>query len=169
MKNYKEKLKDIQAFVFDIDGVLTDGKILVTTEGHLLRSMSVKDGFAIKTAVDKGYKIGIISGGTNQGVVTRLNRLGVEDVFLGAEDKKSVLKNFMNKNGVQPAQVLYMGDDIPDIEVLQMVGVATCPQDAVPIIKGLCDYISHKNGGDGCVREIIEQVLKVKGDWFQNP
>lgn len=169
MKNYKEKLKDISAFVFDIDGVLTDGTVLVTSEGELLRAMSIKDGFAIKTALEKGYKVGVISGGTNKGVETRLRKLGVQDIFLGADHKIEFLKNFLNRNAITPGQVLYMGDDIPDIEVMKMVGVATCPQDAVPQVKGLCDYISHKNGGQGCAREIIEQVLKVKGHWFANP
>lgn len=169
MKNYKEKLKDVNAFVFDIDGVLTNGSVLITSEGDLLRSMNIKDGFAIKTALQKGYKVGVISGGTNEGVKIRLNNLGVEDVYLGADMKESYLKNFLNKNRISPEQVLYMGDDIPDIVVMKLVGVATCPQDAVPQVKGLCDYISHKNGGEGCVREIIEQVLKVKGHWFANP
>lgn len=164
--SYKEYLKNISTFIFDIDGVLTDGNIQISTSGELLRTMNTKDGFAMKTAIDKGFHICIISGGNNEGVRVRLNNLGVKDVFLGADNKIEILKNYLKENDIDLKNVLYMGDDLPDFEVMSMVGMAVCPQDAVPEIKAVSKYISHKEGGKGCVRDIIEQVLKVHGKWF---
>lgn len=167
-KNYKEYLKDITTFVFDVDGVFTDGSLLITSEGEMLRKMSVKDGYALKTALQKGYNVCIITGGTNEGVRLRLSGLGVSDIYLGAHYKEEILKEYLTKREILLENILYMGDDMPDIPPMKMVGLPTCPQDAIPEVKEVAKYISHKNGGDACVRDVIEQVLKVRGDWHSN-
>ena len=167
-KSYKEYLNHITTFIFDIDGVLTDGSVTVTTSGELLRKMNIKDGYALKTAVDLGYHICIISGGSNDGVRIRLNGLGITNVYLGTHNKIDQLNEFLSKYKIQPEQVLYMGDDLPDYHVMQKVGLPCCPQDAVPEIKSISKYISHKNGGFGAARDVIEQVLKVQGKWHLN-
>jgi 3-deoxy-D-manno-octulosonate 8-phosphate phosphatase (KDO 8-P phosphatase) len=164
-KSYKTFLKDISTFVFDVDGVLTDGTVLISTEGELLRSMSVKDGYAIKTAVDKGYTVCIISGGSNEGVRKRLAGLGVQHIYLGTSKKETPFTTFLIENKIDSKNVLYMGDDIPDIPPMLKVAIAACPQNAVQEVKAVCNYVSHKTGADGCVRDVIEQVLKVKGHW----
>lgn len=167
-KNYKEYLADITTFVFDVDGVFTDGTVLVDATGEMLRTMNVKDGFALKTAMQKGYNVCIITGGTNEGVKIRLEGLGVTDIFMGAHHKTTPLKEYLKTNNIAAKNVLYMGDDMPDIPPMQYVGLATCPQDAIPEVKAVSQYISHKNGGNACVRDVIEQVLKVRGDWLGN-
>ncbi|MGP1994177.1 KdsC family phosphatase [Zobellia laminariae] len=167
-KSYKEYLKNIDTFVFDVDGVFTDSTLLITSEGEMLRKMSVKDGYAVKTALQKGYKICIISGGTNEGVRNRLQALGVKDIYLGAHHKMDALKEYMDNHNVDVSTMLYMGDDIPDIPVMKAVALPSCPQNAVQEVKAVSMYVSHKNGGEGCVRDVIEQVLKVKGDWMTN-
>ncbi len=167
-KSYKEYLNHITSFIFDIDGVLTDGTVTVTTSGELLRKMNIKDGYALKTAVDLGYHICIISGGSNDGVRIRLNGLGITDVYLGTHNKIEQLNEFLTKYSIKPEQVLYMGDDLPDYHVMQKVGLPCCPQDAVPEIKSISRYVSHKNGGNGAARDVIEQVLKVQGKWHLN-
>lgn len=167
-KSYKEYLKDITTFVFDVDGVFTDGTLLITSDGEMLRKMSVKDGFALKTAIMKGYNVCIITGGTNEGVRKRLEGLGVEHIYLGAHLKEVPLKEYLELNQIDLKHVLYMGDDMPDIPPMKMVGLPTCPQDAIPEVKEIAKYISHKNGGDACVRDVIEQVMKVRGDWAGN-
>lgn len=166
--SYKELLNDITTFILDIDGVLTDGTVLVTTSGEMLRNMNIKDGYAIKTAVDNGYNICIISGGSNEGVRVRLEGLGVKDIHLGVKDKIQFLNDFLENNAIDRNHALYMGDDIPDYQVMQLVGLPTCPQDAAPEIKAISKYISHKNGGKGAVRDVIEQVMKVQGKWMKN-
>ncbi len=167
-KSYKEYLEHITTFIFDVDGVLTDGTVTLTTEGELLRTMNIKDGFAMKTAVDAGFNVCIISGGSNEGVRKRLQGLGITDVYLGAHHKTEQLDEYLDIYNIKPEQAIYMGDDIPDFPVMQMVGLPCCPQDAAPEIKAISKYISHKNGGKGCVRDIIEQVLKVQGKWNGN-
>ncbi|WP_452223535.1 KdsC family phosphatase [Lacinutrix chionoecetis] len=164
-KSYKEYLKNINTFILDVDGVLTDGSLTITTSGEMLRTMNVKDGYALKQALNKGYNVCIISGGTNEGVKKRLEHLGVLDVFLGAHNKTEPFKKYLLKRKIEAKNVLYMGDDIPDIPVMQLAGLATCPQDAVQEVKGVSHYISHKLGGKGCVRDVIEQVLKLNNDW----
>ena len=163
--NYKEMLRDVTTFVFDVDGVFTDSSVLITTTGELLRKMSVRDGYAVKTAIDKGYRLCVISGGSNEGVRQRLQGLGVTDIFLGAGHKEDRLREYMLDYGIAPGEILYMGDDIPDIPAMRMVGMVACPQNAVPEVKALSHYISHLNGGEGCVRDIIQQVMKVQGNW----
>lgn len=167
-KSYKEYLKHITTFIFDVDGVLTDGTIMVTTQGEMFRTMNVKDGYSLKTAVEQGFKVCVISGGTNEGVRVRLQNLGIKDIFLGAQHKTEILEDYMQKNNLTRENVLYMGDDLPDYHIMQEVGLPTCPQDAVPEIKALSKYVSHKKGGKGCVRDVIEQVLKVQGKWIIN-
>ena len=165
MKNYKSLLPKIKTFIFDVDGVLTDGKFMITTEGELLRSFDTKDGYAMKCALIKGYKIAIISGGTNEGVRQRFKELGVFDIYLGAHHKIEAYQDLLDNYALHPDEILYIGDDIPDIAVMEKVGVGCCTADAVPDVKAIADYISHKKGGEGCVREIIEQVLRVQGKW----
>jgi 3-deoxy-D-manno-octulosonate 8-phosphate phosphatase (KDO 8-P phosphatase) len=167
-KNYKEYLNQITTFIFDVDGVFTDGTLLITSKGEMLRKMNVKDGYALKTALQKGYNVCIISGGTNEGVRNRFKVLGVKDIYLGAHHKQEQLEEYFDIHNIKSENVLYMGDDVPDIPPMKMVQLATCPQNAVAEVKSICDYVSHKNGGEGCVRDIIEQVLKVRGDWNSN-
>ncbi|MEY8020158.1 KdsC family phosphatase [Muriicola sp. SD30] len=167
-KSYKTYLSQITTFVFDVDGVLTDGRVLITSEGDLLRTMNIQDGYAIKTAIQKEYNICIITGGTNEGVRQRLKGLGVKDINLGAHNKVEILEEYLENNHILPEHVLYMGDDIPDIPAMQQVKLACAPQNAAPEVKAICKYISHKYGGEGCVRDVVEQVLKARGDWFKN-
>ena len=167
-KSYKTFLKDITTFIFDVDGVFTDGSLLITTNGEMLRKMSVKDGYALKVALNKGYNICIITGGTNEGVRNRLRGLGVTDIYMGAHHKIDALEEYLDIYGIDDQQVLYMGDDIPDIPPMKRVALAACPQNAVPEVKAISRYISHINGGQGCVRDVIEQVLKVRGDWMDH-
>ncbi|WP_306350928.1 KdsC family phosphatase [Flavobacterium sp. '19STA2R22 D10 B1'] len=167
-RNYKEIMNDITTFIFDIDGVLTDSTISVTTSGEMLRTMNIRDGYAIKTAIETGYNVCIISGGSNEGVRVRMKGLGVTDIHLGTHNKVETFNEYLKANNIQAGQVLYMGDDIPDYHVMKLVGLATAPQDAVPEIKQLCNYISHINGGRGCVRDVIEQVMKVQEKWMSH-
>ncbi|MCB0463469.1 MAG: HAD hydrolase family protein [Flavobacteriaceae bacterium] len=167
-KSYKEQLNNITTFIFDVDGVLTDGTVTVTTSGDMLRKMNIKDGYALKTAIDNGYNICIISGGSNEGVRLRLQGLGVTDIFLGVQNKVEQLNNYLSKKNIDSKCAIYMGDDIPDFKVMQLVGLPCCPQDAAPEIKAISSYISHKNGGKGAARDIIEQVMKVQGKWNKN-
>ena len=164
--NYKENLKNIKAFIFDVDGVLTDGKLLISETGELLRSMNVKDGFAMKFAIDNGFKIGIISGGTNEVVRKRLSDLGIEEIHLKSHNKIVPFNNFKDKYGLQAENILVMGDDIPDIPIIKAAGIGCCPQDAVQEVKNSSDYISQKSGGMGAVRDIIEQVMKIHKKWI---
>lgn len=167
-KSYKEYLEHITTFVFDVDGVLTTGDVMVTTEGEQYRTMNTKDGYAITTAIRQGYRVCIISGGTNEGVRKRLERLGVQDIFLGTHEKLQFLKDYVDKNNLQYENLIFVGDDIPDYHVMKIVGLPCAPQDAVPEIKAISKYVSHKKGGEGCARDVIEQVLKVQGKWMQN-
>lgn len=167
-KSYKELMNDIKAFIFDIDGVLTDGTVHIAEDGQLLRQMNIKDGYAMKVAIDKEYPICIISGGSNEGVRIRLQNLGIKDVYLATPDKVEKFHEICDAYQLKPEEILYMGDDIPDYLVMQKVGLPTCPQDAVQEIKGISKYISHANGGKGAVRDVIEQVLKVQGKWMDD-
>lgn len=165
-ESYKTLLNRVENFIFDVDGVLTDGSLLITSKGDQLRRMYIGDGYAIKAALQKGYKVCIISGGKNEGVRERLRGLGVTDIYLGIDNKTEVLEEYLDLYELDPEKTLYMGDDIPDLYVMQKVGLPACPQNGVPEIKAISKYISHRSGGDGCVRDVIEQVLKVRGDWL---
>jgi 3-deoxy-D-manno-octulosonate 8-phosphate phosphatase (KDO 8-P phosphatase) len=163
--NYKTKLHNIKAFVFDVDGVFTDGMVLATGDGDFLRMHNAKDGYAVRVAVQLGYPVGIITGGASESIRARFKMLGVTDVYLASSNKIEDFRDFYFKYHLQPDEVLYMGDDIPDVEVLKMCGLATCPSDAVQEVKEICAYISDKNGGAGCVRDVIEQTLRLQGRW----
>lgn len=167
-KSYKEYLHQITTFVFDVDGVLTDGTVHVTSTGEMLREMNIRDGYALKAAVDCGYHVVIISGGSNDGVRIRLRNLGITNIHLAVPDKVETLKEFCDVYGVSLENILYMGDDLPDYHVMQLVGLPTCPQDASPEIKAISAYVSHKDGGKGAVRDVIEQVMKVQGNWMKD-
>lgn len=165
-KNYKQLLRDVKAFVFDIDGVLTDGTVQVLENGEMARTMNTRDGYALQHAVKSGYVIGIISGGRSEPTRSRLEKLGIQDIYLGITDKLDSLKEFMHIHNLKYGNILYMGDDMPDYEVMQKCGIPCCPKDAAQEIKELSVYISDKNGGAGCVRDIIEQVMKVHKKWM---
>lgn len=158
-------MNDINTFVFDVDGVLTDSSVHITPTGEMLRTMNIRDGFAMKAALESGYNVCIISGGNNEGVRIRLRNLGITDIHLASPDKVETFKAYAELYAIKPENVLYMGDDIPDYHVMQLVGLPTCPQDASPEIKAICIYISHKKGGQGAVRDVIEQVMKVQHKW----
>jgi len=163
--SYKQLLPKITTFIFDVDGVLTSGMLTIMPDGELVRHMNVKDGYAMKTALNKGFKVCIISGGTNKAVKSRLAALGIKDIYLGAHNKINEYKEILEKYNLNHENVLYMGDDIPDIPVMQKVGLASCPNNAVPEVQQAARYISNIKGGEGCVRDVIEQVLKVQGKW----
>jgi 3-deoxy-D-manno-octulosonate 8-phosphate phosphatase (KDO 8-P phosphatase) len=165
IENFKTKLKRVKTFLFDVDGVLTDGCITLLPTGEEMRTMNTKDGFALQLAIKKGYRIAIITGGKSESVRKRLNRLGITDVYLGANDKLDIYKEYIEIHNLNQEDILYMGDDIPDYEVMKRVGIPTCPHDSAPEIKALCIYVSDKKGGAGCVRDVIEQVMKVQGTW----
>jgi len=166
--NYKALLPNITTFIFDVDGVLTNGKVLITSQGEMYREMDTKDGYALKCALVQGYKVCIISGGTNEGVRNRLKALGIYNIYLGAHHKQEPFQDLIDSYDLKPEEILYMGDDVPDIVVMEQVAVAACPNDAVSDVKEIANYISHKKGGEGCVREIIEQTLRVQGKWLTN-
>jgi 3-deoxy-D-manno-octulosonate 8-phosphate phosphatase (KDO 8-P phosphatase) len=168
MTNYKELLKHITTFVFDYDGVLTEGIVMLTEKGETLRSANVRDGYALQLAVKKGYRIAVISGGKSPSMYNRLASLGIKDVFLGVEHKIEVFEKFLEENNITREEVVYMGDDIPDYHVMKRAAVAACPADAAEEIRSISKYISHYNGGRGCVRDIIEQVLKLQSNWMDD-
>ncbi len=163
--NIKAAFHPIKAFVLDVDGVLTDGSILVTNTGEEHRIMHTKDGYAIQHAVKQGYFVFVITGGKSEGVALRLQRLGAQEIHLGIHDKKAVLATLMTRYGLQPEQVVYMGDDLPDLAAMPLAGLIACPKDAVPEIKAIAHYHSPFDGGKACVRDLIEQVLRLQGKW----
>lgn len=166
--NYREKLKLINTFIFDYDGVLSDGSVLMTSNGDALRKSNVKDGYALQLARKKNYRVAIISGGYTEAIYHRLGSLRVTDVFLKVENKLEVFEKYISEHNLKPENILYMGDDIPDLSVMKEVGVPVCPADAAEEVKAASIYISHRNGGEGCVRDVIEQVLKVQGLWLND-
>lgn len=160
-----KRFSQVKVFVFDIDGVLTNGQLLVQEDGALLRSMNIKDGYALQLAVKKKYPIVIISGGTSKGAQIRLKRLGIEQVFIGIKDKTKLLKDLIELNKWESDHLLYMGDDMPDLAVMQLCGFKSCPKDAAMELQEIADYISPINGGQGCVRDVVEKVMKIHGNW----
>ncbi len=165
MINVLEKFTYIRTFVFDVDGVLTDGTVLLLPNGEQSRKMSIRDGYALQLAVKQGYRIAVISGGRSESVVARLNGLGITDVFTGVLNKAEKLEDYALEHDLRWDEVLFMGDDIPDYRAMQLCGLSTCPADACPEIKSVSMYVSPVNGGQGCVRDVIEKVLKLNGHW----
>ena len=166
MINYKEKLHMVRAFVFDFDGVMTDGSVWTYADRETVRCGNIKDGYALQYAVKKGYTVAVISGATSQSIDNRMRMLGVEQVYTGCGNKRTAFQQFLEKNHLGKEEVLCMGDDIPDIPMLEQAGVATCPSDAAVEIKEMVDYISPLGGGKGCVRDVIEQVLRLHNQWY---
>ena len=166
MINYKEKLQPVKAFVFDFDGVMTNGDVWVFGDGETVRCGNIKDGFAVQYAVKKGYIVALISGATSKSIDNRMKMLGVEQVYTGCADKIKTYDEFLKNNDLTDEQVLCMGDDLPDYPMMNRVGVSACPADAAVEIKEIADYISLYPGGKGCVRDVIEQVLRLHGNWF---
>lgn len=166
--NILAAFKPIKLFALDVDGVLTDGSLLVMGDGQLVRRMNIKDGYALQLAIKRGYHIIIISGGNSEAVKIRLEKLGVKDVFMSVLNKKEVLINYMQQQNITKEEVLYMGDDMPDIGVMQVAGLACCPSDAVAEVRDISGYISPIKGGEGCVRDVIEKVLKLNAHWHDD-
>jgi 3-deoxy-D-manno-octulosonate 8-phosphate phosphatase (KDO 8-P phosphatase) len=157
--------KKIACFVFDVDGVLTNGNLLIMPNGVMARTMNIKDGYALQLAVKKGYKVWIISGGNSEEVKNRLNLLGINEVHMKVADKKELLVSLAKDQDVALDSILYMGDDMPDYEAMQLVGIAACPSDAAMDIKSIAQYKALTKGGEGCAREVIEKVLKLNDLW----
>jgi len=160
-----EKFSGIKTLIFDVDGVFTNGTVLMLESGELVRQMSARDGFAIRLAIDKGYRICIITGGTHSGILGRLEALGVDEIYTGIDHKLPVFREYLTRKNIHPESVLYCGDDLPDLPVLKEVFLSACPNDAAPELLEHCDYISPKPGGHGCVRDLIEKVLKSQKNW----
>ncbi|MEY2752065.1 MAG: 3-deoxy-D-manno-octulosonate 8-phosphate phosphatase KdsC [Bacteroidota bacterium] len=163
--NYKTKLAGIKALAFDVDGVLTDGTVHILPGQEPVRTFHSKDGYALQVAARQGLQLAIITGGKSETVKERLKALGVQDVWLGARHKIEAYEEWLARYGLRDDEVLYMGDDLPDTEVLQRSGLSCCPHDSAPEIRALVDYVSPIDGGKGCVREVIEQVLRAQGRW----
>lgn len=163
--NVLEKFQKIHTFIFDVDGVFTNSHVLVLESGKLLRKMNIRDGYAVKKAVQEGFRIAIITGGKSKGVVTRLKNLGVQDVYSGVQNKLEVYREFIYAYDLDEEGVLFMGDDLPDYDIMRHVGLPTCPHDTAPELLPVVKYVSPKKGGEGCVRDVIEKVLKLQGKW----
>lgn len=158
-------LKKITCFVFDVDGVLTNGNLFILPDGVMARSMNIKDGYALQLAIKKGYKVWIISGGNSEDVKNRLGLLGIVEVHMKVANKKELLQTLALENGIGLDTILYMGDDMPDLEAMQIAGIAACPSDAAMDIKSIAQYKAVAKGGEGCAREVIEKVLKLNDEW----
>jgi 3-deoxy-D-manno-octulosonate 8-phosphate phosphatase (KDO 8-P phosphatase) len=166
--NILQHFTSIKTFVFDVDGVLTNGSLIILPNGVMARTMNVKDGYALQLAVKKGFKVAIISGGNSVEVIERLQLLGITNIYMKTTNKLAALQHLIQKYQLQPEDILFMGDDMPDIEVMQNVGLACCPADAVDEVKAVSKYISPLNGGQGCVRDVIEKTLKLNHCWVHS-
>ncbi|MEI6899687.1 MAG: HAD hydrolase family protein [Bacteroidota bacterium] len=166
MSNYKERLVSINTFIFDYDGVLSDGSIITLDDGEAYRTTNVKDGYALQLAIKKGYRVVVISGARANCMIHRLTALNITEYFLGIENKMEVFQKYLADHKIASDSVLYMGDDIPDYEVMKASGISACPADAAEEIKKISSYISPFSGGKCCVRDVIEQVMKVQGKWM---
>ncbi len=166
MSNYKSLLTKVNTFIFDFDGVMTDGTVILQHDDHPLRTANVKDGYVLQLAVRLGYNVSVISGGISRSMDNRFEALNIKDAYTGVRNKLERYRQYLKEKNILPEQVVYMGDDIPDIPVMKEVGVPVCPADAAEEVKQVAVYISDKKGGEGCVRDIIEQVLKVQGKWM---
>lgn len=163
-----DKFNAVRAFILDVDGVMTDNTVHVTESGEQLRSMSIRDGLGLKIALKNGFPVCIITGGRSQGVVKRLAGLGVEHIYTNVEDKWPVFLQFLQTHGLKATEICYMGDDLPDLQILRKVGLSACPADAVPEVLNTVDYISPIAGGKGCLRDVIEKVLKTQGKFLSD-
>ena len=167
MSTINYDLTKIRAFVFDVDGVLSRDVVSLHPNGDPMRTVNIKDGYAMQLAVKLGYQVAIITGGYTDSVRIRFERLGVKHIYMRSAVNINDYQNFLNKTGLKPEEVMYAGDDIPDYEVMRLAGLPVAPADAAPEIKSIAKYISHKNGGDGIARDVIEQTLKAQGRWMQ--
>ncbi|HNX54676.1 MAG TPA: HAD hydrolase family protein [Prolixibacteraceae bacterium] len=165
MTFFKEKLKNVKAFIFDVDGVLSLDTSALDEYGDPVRTANVKDGFAIRYALKNGFQVAIITGANTVRVKLRYSKLGVEHIYLNSFEKLSCLNDILDKTGLKKSEILYMGDDLVDLPVMKEIGIPTCPSDAVPEVKAAAIYISDRKGGEGCVRDVIEQVLRSQGKW----
>jgi len=168
MGNFKEDIVRTEAFVFDVDGVMTDGGIVPTADGDFIRRYNAKDGYALAYAVKLGYKVCVISGGRGRILESRLKMLGIKEYHLDCMDKIATLRDYFRREGLDPANVVYMGDDIPDLECMREVGIPVCPADAAAEVVEASRYVSQFAGGAGAVRDIVEQVLRARGDWARD-
>jgi 3-deoxy-D-manno-octulosonate 8-phosphate phosphatase (KDO 8-P phosphatase) len=159
------EFKKIKCFVFDVDGVLTNGNLLVMPGGLMARAMNIKDGYAMQLAIKKGYQVWVISGGNSDEVKSRLNNLGITEVHMKVGDKLALLKELIILNSISLEEIIYMGDDMPDYDAMKEVGIAACPSDACFDIKQISTYLSTYKGGEGCARDVIEKVLKLNDHW----
>ena len=166
MSSINYDLNKIKAFVFDVDGVLSCDVVSLHPNGDPMRTVNIKDGYALQLAVKKGYQVAIITGGYTEAVKIRFSRLGITHIYMKSAVMVHDYRDFLEKTGLQPEEVMYAGDDIPDYEVMQLVGLPVAPADAAPEIKRIAKYISHKNGGEGVARDIIEQTMKAQGHWM---
>lgn len=166
--NYLEKLKNIRAFVFDVDGVFTDGSIYLLPGGNMCRVMNVLDGYAVVKALKNHFKIGIITGGDDPEVRNRIHYLGITDYYAKSSDKLKDFDDFKTKYGLENHEIFTMGDDVPDIPILRASGLSSCPNNAVPQVKEIAEYISPLEGGRGAVRNVIEMVMRVQGSWYED-
>ena len=166
MSSINYALTRIKAFVFDVDGVLSRGVIPLSPDGDPMRTVNIKDGYALQLAVKKGYHVAIITGAYTEAVRVRFSRLGITHIYLKSAIKIRDYQDFLSKTGVQPEEVMYAGDDIPDYEVMQLAGLPVAPADAAPEIKQIAKYISSRKGGEGVARDVIEQTLKAQGHWM---
>lgn len=160
--------EQIRAFVFDMDGVLTDGTLFMHGDGQWVRRMHIKDGYALQLAVKKGFQVCVISGSDAPPVTERLSKLGVKEVHMQVVDKRKALQGFLDRSGLSAEQVLYMGDDMPDITVMKLCGISACPHDAASDVLSIAQYVSPVKGGEGCVRDVIESVLRIQDRWHDN-
>lgn len=167
-KNFREGLQRVQAFAFDVDGVLSSSDVLVDERGAVYRKANTRDGYALMQAVRAGYPIAIITSCTHEGVRLRYGAIGITDIYLGVRAKAEALGDFCSKRQILPEHVLYMGDDLPDLEVMLRVGMPTCPQDAIADIQHVAKYVSPYGAGAGCVRDVVEQVMRLQGKWGKN-
>jgi 3-deoxy-D-manno-octulosonate 8-phosphate phosphatase (KDO 8-P phosphatase) len=166
MQDLQKKIHKITTFIFDYDGVLTDGKVILTNDGEALRSANVKDGYALQYAIKMGYRVAVISGGRSKAILKRFSTLNVTDIFMGVEDKMVEFEKYIRKNKLSAAEVLFMGDDLPDYPLMQAVGISCCPADASAEISEVASYVCKSKGGEGCAREVIEHVLRLQKKWF---
>lgn len=167
--SFLDHLPHINTILLDVDGVLTDSSVHILEDGVLLRKMNVRDGYALKRAIEQGFRIVIITGGRSQGVITRLQNLGIKEIYSGIHDKLDVLEDLIEIYGLNLSTTAYMGDDIPDYEPMRLVALPTCPANAAPEIKAISQYVSAYNGGEGCVRDLLEKIMKVQGKWVDTP